>query len=179
MTLPAAVAAEVRFLESGRNTRLDTAAHCFTVRSESGERTYQVTIASQGAELRGTCTCPGRSPCPPRDADTLQARCRDDAPLRAGRAGHVRRSPLANDRPAGGGLMARAGRALRQATAMDAWRCSNQCGHSSLAHVELRGAIDPITGESPLIEPPFVFTCRAPGCDCKVDARPQSRKRAV
>lgn len=58
MTLPAAVAAEVRFLESGRNTRLDTAAHCFTVRSESGERTYQVTIASQGAELRGSCTCP-------------------------------------------------------------------------------------------------------------------------
>jgi hypothetical protein len=43
VTLPAAVAAEVRFLESGRNTRLDTAAHCFTVRSESGERTYQET----------------------------------------------------------------------------------------------------------------------------------------
>ena len=42
MTLPAAVAAEVRFLESGRNTRLDTAAHCFTVRSESGERTKVV-----------------------------------------------------------------------------------------------------------------------------------------
>jgi hypothetical protein len=58
VTLPAAVAAEVRFIESGRRAFLDTAAHCFTVRSESGERTYQVTIASQGAELRGSCTCP-------------------------------------------------------------------------------------------------------------------------
>lgn len=54
----ATLAAEVRFVESGRNVRLDTARHCFLVKSESSAATYEVTVAGQGAELRFTCTCP-------------------------------------------------------------------------------------------------------------------------
>lgn len=53
-----AIAAEVRFVISGRNARLDLERHCFLVKSESTDRTYEVTIAAQGELLRGTCTCP-------------------------------------------------------------------------------------------------------------------------
>ena len=56
--LPAAVRAEVRFIEAARNVRLDLNQHAFVVKSESGPRTYAVTIAAQGEVLRATCTCP-------------------------------------------------------------------------------------------------------------------------
>lgn len=53
------IAAECRFVEEGHRVRLDAERHVFRVVSDSRPGvTYEVTVAVQGAELRGSCTCP-------------------------------------------------------------------------------------------------------------------------
>lgn len=67
----AVIAAEVRFVEEGHRVNLDTAAHAFTVVSDTRPGVkYEITVGRRGAELVFHCTCPagrfakGNRPCP-------------------------------------------------------------------------------------------------------------------
>ena len=58
-TTKKAIEAEVRFVEEGHRVNFDAGTRHFVVVSDSrpGLR-YEIAVYRQGAELRGTCTCP-------------------------------------------------------------------------------------------------------------------------
>lgn len=52
------LAAEVRALEEGHNCRLDTARGLFLVKSDTSDRTYELTAVARDGRVVVSCTCP-------------------------------------------------------------------------------------------------------------------------
>lgn len=80
-TAAATLAAEVRFVEEGHRVHLDTAAHAFTVVSDSRPGVkYEITVGARGTEMVFTCSCPaghhakGNRPLPCKHASGVARR---------------------------------------------------------------------------------------------------------
>lgn len=88
-TATANIAAEVRAIESGRNCRWSPADHCFIVRSEGSDRTYELSASAADDLLVISCTCPAGVRGAQRPAGQCGCKHRSLVARRLERMGHA------------------------------------------------------------------------------------------